>query len=453
MQNFFGFIKGLHKKVGDFWWYSLLMFAVCRISDVINAFVGLWLVPRYVSQEELGAVLPLLQVTSAFGLPISILVLTFTKFLNKYKTEGSDGKAKSLIRAFWLLAVVSVMGGTMAALWLLPHFFERIRVNNGMLGVLILLTAVLGTVNPVFSNALQALKRFNAMTLIGLLGAPIRLCVMLVAMPYRALSGYMLGQAAPSLFSILCSVFFLRKEFGQQVKAKPFLREDWKPILRFTLCGVVSLGYGTLFPAIQMMVIRQRLSELDSAAYYMISRFAEVATYMGATMSVILFPMVAESEIRGGRSYGMMLRSVVASLAFGFVCSLLLALCGGVLFRSVAAWAPYVGFVPDMVLLAVTLTIGIATANFVTHETANGRFTFLYYAVPIACLHAFVLMAFTGCEYFRGSVSDRVVDWMQSCDVATLRNVLWLFFAATLLTAMGNLIQCGLRVAMDRRKR
>ena len=43
-------LKALHARMGDFWWYSLLLFCACRFADVLNAFVGLWLVPKYVTK-------------------------------------------------------------------------------------------------------------------------------------------------------------------------------------------------------------------------------------------------------------------------------------------------------------------------------------------------------------------------------------------------------------------
>ena len=36
----------LHARLGDLWWYSLMIFVACRTGDVIQAFIGLWLVPR-----------------------------------------------------------------------------------------------------------------------------------------------------------------------------------------------------------------------------------------------------------------------------------------------------------------------------------------------------------------------------------------------------------------------
>ena len=46
------------KKLGPLWWYSLIIFCAQRLSDVLNILAGLWLVPKYVPEAELGAVQP-----------------------------------------------------------------------------------------------------------------------------------------------------------------------------------------------------------------------------------------------------------------------------------------------------------------------------------------------------------------------------------------------------------
>jgi len=37
--------------VGDLWWYSAMIFLACRFGDIINAFIGLWLVPKYIVNQ------------------------------------------------------------------------------------------------------------------------------------------------------------------------------------------------------------------------------------------------------------------------------------------------------------------------------------------------------------------------------------------------------------------
>lgn len=433
-------IARLHVKFGDFWWWSLCLFVALRCGDAINAFVGLWLVPKYVPQAELGAVLPLLQVTSVFGLPISVLVITFTKFLNQYKTQGEDGKVKSLIRTFWGFAGGAILFGTGLAIWLMPHFFERIRVQSGSLGILIVATAVLSTTAPVFTNALQALMKFRALTVMNLFCAPIRLLVMLVAMPIRALSGYMVGQAAPYAFQIVWSWFALRHDMRPEIASTPFWREDGKAMLRFSM-GVLSwLGLGSIAGTIQTMIIRQRLPEMESAAYYMISRFAELATYAGLSLVAIMFPHVAKASVKGGRSLPIFLKTSFVTLCFGVGCTLFLAVFGKMIFGFVPTWRPYQIYVGDMVVLAVTLTIGLMGTNFGHYEIAQNHFAFLWVSIPLVLAQMVFCVCFTGYHAFDGLLPDSMIEWMASCRIDTLHNFLLTMLVFAVLNLFGAAI-------------
>ena len=62
----------LHAKIGDFWWYSLMIFCAARAADCLNIFVGLWLVPKYVPPSELGAVQPLTSFASLLAIPAGV---------------------------------------------------------------------------------------------------------------------------------------------------------------------------------------------------------------------------------------------------------------------------------------------------------------------------------------------------------------------------------------------
>lgn len=426
-------LQRLRARFGDFWWYSILMFLALRMGDGINAAVGLWLVPKYVPQAELGAVLPLLQVTNFLGIPITILVVTFTKFLNQYQTLGETGKVKSLLRTFWGSISIAILLGTVVSMWLLPHFFERIRVTSGSLGILIIATSILGTTAPVFTNALQGLKRFKSLMVMNLFCAPLRFAVMFVAMPFRALSGYMLGQCVPSAFQIVWSWFALRREVHAPVESVPFWKTDWKPICRYALLMTIGFVGMSLLNFVQPLIVRQRLPEVESAAYYMISRLAELATYAGQTMSIMLFPFAAEAQTQHRDSTGLFLKSSGAVFAFGGLCAAVLLVLGGWLLDLVPLWSPYVAYSPDMALLALTLTIGMVTTLFTTFECACGRFSYLWYVVPTSLLHAAFLICFTGYTYFQGILPDGVVAWMGSLQIATLRNFLWTWFGFNLL--------------------
>ena len=248
----------LHARLGDFWWYSLMLFCACRAADLLNAFVGLWLVPKYVGTEELGAVMPLTQFAGVLALPVSVFAMTFMKEMTGLATKGEFGKMKSLMRGVFIGAGVFLILALVISRIVLPAFLERIRVAEGSLGVIIVSSAFIGAVSPVYQNALQALKRFKTISFLNIIGAPVRLVTMLVAMPFRALTGYFVGQAAQPAFAIATSIWSLRKELA--VPAEPYWTHP--VVRRFTalLVGIAAYNIaGSALGLVEQTVLRQRL--------------------------------------------------------------------------------------------------------------------------------------------------------------------------------------------------
>lgn len=437
----------LHEKFGDFWWYSIMLFAAQRLGDVINAFVGLWLVPKFVGQEELGAVLPLTQFAASVGAPIAVLVTVFTKFLNKFKTQGEDGKVKSMILWFIGITICLVILTSIVAIIILPHFFERIRVTSGSLVTLIIAAGLVSTVSPVFNNALQGLKKFHTITLISLLSAPVRLFTMMVTMPFRALSGYMVGQITPHLFTMSVACLSLRKNIQKSIKAVPFWKSDGKEIARYAALAAICPLIGAFTSPVTYMVIRQRMTEVDSAAYYMISRFAELATYAGATLVFVMFPLVSEAQTNGKSTLKLLRDMSIGTAAFGIIAAAMLYIFGEYVFNLIPTCRPYTAFVPDMALMAITLTVGVVWTNFCNHEVASNQFKYLYYAEFFAIAQAGFLICFTGYEFFNGILPSSVVDWMRSLNIRSLRKFLWSMLAFNL----ARVAFAGLHVAIRER--
>ena len=265
-------LDSLHRRLGDFWWHSLMLFCACRVADVLNAFVGLWLVPKYVGQSELGAVLPLSNFAMFIAIPASAFATVFMKEVNTLSTNGELGKMKTLVRGVFMVMSALLIISAIAAKLVLPFFLERLRIVEGMLGFLIIASAFAGCAAPVYSNVLQALKRFKEVSLINILAAPMRFAVMLCLMPFRALSGYFAGQTAAPMTNILLSVLFLRKYF--RVRAEPYWNSN--AVKKLSRLFAAVLAY-QMFPSIaglvEAMVIRQRLPEVESGAYYMVTRF------------------------------------------------------------------------------------------------------------------------------------------------------------------------------------
>lgn len=410
-----------------------MIFVACRAADFVNLFVGLWLVPKFVDPTELGAVLPLTTFAGVVVLPVTVFTTVFTKEVNTLATNGEFGKMKTLIRSVFIAAGVFLAVAILGTKLVMPIFLERIRIQDGSLSILVIASSFIGCVASVYSNVLQALKRFKAYTFLCVISAPLRFLTMLVAMPYRALSGYFVGQSAGPGFSIFASLFFLRRELS--AKAEPY----WtRPVIRrfsILLAGVATSSIvGSLLGLVEQTVLRQRLPDLDSAANYMVSRFSEVAGMVTITLSLTLFPYTAECATRGQSTRPLVVKATLATLALGTAIALFFTFFG----RPILAFLPhgteyasYYWAIPWEIVLRV---VGSFPAFYVSTEISAARFGFLKWYVPYHLLAAAFLLGVTGYGYFAGYLPASWSQFLATHNFTSLESMLWLSTATTLVT-------------------
>lgn len=430
----------LHSRLGDLWWYTILLFVVQRIGDLINMFVGLWLVPKYVAQQDLGAVLPLAQAVSLVGLPLGVLAIPFMKFLNVYAEKGEYGKVKSLLRDVFLGTAVLALVTLLLAWLILPFFFERVRVAAGSLGFLIVLGSVLTAVATIFGNAVQGLKLYQATVWFNLLGAPFRLAVMVITMPFRALSGYFAGQCAAPGTSILGSAWVLRKRLGREVKAVPYWHEDGRAMVRYAIPIAIWTIVGTVSGALESLVIRHRLADFESAGYYMITRFTDIASYFGTTFIVFLFPMVAGLAAKSVASKRVLFHSIGGTVAGGMFVGGLLAMGGKWILSLQPLWSPYTPLSGMMFPICVLNVLLMACGCFATYEMAQGRFRFFWYAVPIVLAKSAFLYAVTGIGFFHGLLPQTVISAVEAWHPCRLGFVITVLILGQLAVLAGFVV-------------
>ena len=432
--------KKLHAKLGDFWWYSLMLFCACRAADVLNAVVGLWLVPKYVGPSELGAVMPLTSFAGFLALPVGIFAMTFAKEMTTLATRGEYGKMKSLMHGVFIGAGIFLILALVVSRLVLPAFLERIRIAEGSLGFLVVASAFISTVSPVYQNALQALKRFKAISIINIIGAPIRLVAMLIAMPFRALSGYFIGQAAPPAFTIAASVYALRRELA--VPAVPYWSRSIFRHFLTLLLGMAAYQMASGFLSlIEQTALRQRLPEIESAAYYMTTRFSDIASFVCGTLTMVLFPFTASLAAEGKPTRPLVVKSSLAMLATGGMLALIFALAGRPLLSILPDGDKYANYAWAIPWLIGILSMS-AIQNFHTNtEASAGRFGFLKWWVPLNIVFALGLLAITGYGYFANYLPHSWSAFLATHNFTSLKSMLVWFTATTLIRTAISLVE------------
>lgn len=422
----------LHARLGDFWWYSLMLFCACRAADLLNAFIGLWLVPKYVGASELGAVMPLSSFAGFIALPVSIFATAFMKEITVLAAHNEYGKMKSLMRGVFICAGIFLILALLTTRLVLPAFLTRIRVGEGSLGILIVSTAFVGAIAPIYSNALQALKRFKTISLLSVISAPIRFIVMIVAMPFRAISGYFAGQTAVPAFSIVASIWALRKELS--VPAEPYWNRQVFRNFSVMLLGIGAYFYaGNILMLTEQTILRQRLPDIDSAAYYMATRFSDIASFFGGTLAIVLFPFTATLAAEGKPTRTLVFKSSIAAIVPGA----LLAVAFYFLGRPILAILPdgdkYIEYAWAIPWLICLTSLSAIQSFHLNTEVSAGRFKFLRWWVPINIVFAAGLILVTGCGYFADYLPKSWNDFLAVHNFTSLKAMLMWFTMTTFI--------------------
>ena len=429
------FLEKLHTRLGDFWWYSLMLFCACRAADLLNAFVGLWLVPKYVDPTELGAVMPLTQFANFLAIPVAAFANTFRNELTRLSINKEFGKLKTLMRGVFVATAIFLFLAIVVARFLLPAFLERIRIVEGSLGLVIIAASFVGAVAPIYTNALQALKKFKAQSILSIVGAPVRLIAMLIAMPFRAITGYFVGQAATPAFSIAASVVALRKELS--VKAEPYWRKE--TVKKFSGLFAIFLlmaGSSGFYGLVESTIIRQRLPDLDSAGYYMATRFSEIATYLYGAMIFAFFPFAADLAKNRKEHAKLIFKSTGVNIAFCSAIALLFCFISKPILSFLPNGDHYSAYwwaIPWLIAI-----IGTASLHdfYTTAEIAAGRFGFLKWTLPLNLVYPVVLLLVTGHGYLSGLIPESWTSFLTAHNVYSLETMLWWMTAINAIRAV-----------------
>ena len=438
-------LQRLHAKLGDFWWYSLMLFCAMRAADCLNVFVGLWLVPKYVEPSELGAVMPLTQLANFFAIPIAVFASTFRNELTTLAINRKFGQMKTLMRGVFIATAIFLFLAIVICRFVLPAYLERIRVAEGSLAIVILISSFFATIAPIYSNALQSLKKFKANSLISLIGAPVRLLTMLVTMPLRALTGYFVGQTAPSAFGIVGSVIALRKQLS--VPAEPY----WsRKIVRhfgrlFLIFGIWCVA-GGLVTLVESTVLRQRLPELDSAAYYMVTRFSDIAGFLASALVFTLFPFTAELAAKGKDTRPLIVKATFAVFITNAALAAFFWFFGERIISHLPHGNEYASFWWAIPWIIAITSVNLFSSFYTTGEQSAFHFGFLKWLIPLYLLYPAALLFVTGYGYFTAYLPASWTDFLAIHNVTSLSAMLWWMTGIAILKALG----CALAMLRQR---
>ena len=424
------FARRLRQSLGPLWWYSALLFAVSRLGDVVNLYIGAFLVPDLVPTADLGAVRPLMRVAELVAMPLVFLVLPAEKFLNVFAERRETGKARALVRDLLLLTAALLAALALAGGIANGPLLERLHLSGpahaGILPLLLLLTAG-ACLRPIAQAAARSFKLFNSVVLAGLPDPFVRLVLMLVLL--RAMSplrGFVVAQGLSGLAGtavLMAAVaLFFRRERVRCESYRAHLREmaDYAaPLLLYTLAT-------TFQDPVEDFLIRQRLTEDASAAAYILKTLAMIPQYFGGAVAMFLFPLVSSAYEQRRETRRYLWQSMCVTGLLGLGCCALLTAWGDFAISLRPAWSVACDFPGLIGWLSLGIAFRVVVNCFVLHEHACRRFRYLRFFLPMQFLQTGGLFILMGWGAFRNILPSPLWELVAAWPRETLRFViLW----------------------------
>ena len=376
--------------MGAFLRHSAMLFLALRAGDLVNLAAGLWFVPRFVSPGDIGAVLPLTSFATFAALPVFAFAMTMMRESAVLSARGERGRLKSLLTGVFAAVALGTVVVLAATAWLVPRFAAKMGVGSASVGFLAMAAALLGCTAPVYTDALQALKRFRALAAVEVLGSACRVAVMMAVMPFRALAGYFAGQAALPAFRMAASAAALRGDLA--VAAEPFwTREAVRRISRAFIAVLVYQAAPMFAALVEQSVLRVSCPAAESAGYYMASRFSDFLHYLTWPMLLVMFPYTAQAAERGEATAPYVKKCALAALVAATALAALYVPFGERLISLLPNGGDYRAFAGCMPMLVATTVLTTCQVFYTNAEVSAGRYGFLAWFVPLHLLYPLLL--------------------------------------------------------------
>ena len=437
-------IRQIKRRLGPLWWYSLCMFGVSRLGDIVSLFIGAFLVPAVVSRERLGAILPLTQLAAFVALPLSIVLGVALKYMGVFIARGEEGKLKSLLRD--LLVLTSVLSACAVAYIGFSAAFlqERLKVEDPRILWLVVGMGIISCWTPVATTMAQGFRRFYRLIASALVGPLVRLVVILLLLKQFQLVGFLTAAMCSRLAVLGMMLTVLWHRRGGTAVHESY-RSHWREMLHYGAPFGVALAVYTLQLTVEPFIIRQRLPEADSAGYYIAAMFGNISMYVSGAMLPFLFPIVSASYERGESTRKLHRQALAFVLLAGCALAVVFLLCGDYILTWHSAWRGYRSFAPFIWQVAFVVTGNTLIQCHMMHENACRRFAYLGYYVPIVLVEVGLLYGLMGWPFFKPWLPSSLWAWVNGFIVRDLRFIMGFMLAARLLTVCGIVLDVLLR--------
>ena len=390
----------LRERLGPLWWPTVLMFVFSRVGDLINLLIAIILVPIHVSTEQLGAIIPIMTMVAFAAAPLSILFATALKYVSVFASRDEPGMVLAMLRDLArLLLVLSVL--IVTGLLLSRSFIElQLKIDDPHVFPLIVAMCVLSCWGPSVAMACQGMKHFRTLILVSISSPVFRLAAILVFLPSMKLAGYLMATLAASISGFLILTTRLLTALRLSVPCASY-RAHWPEMRRYMLQIGAVIALTLLQAVVEPWVVRQRMSDADSAGFYMAAMLGGIPRYLAGALTPFFFILVSDLHESGESTRRVHLQALGATGGMGLLFSGLFFFNGAGILDLYSPWKSFVPYAPIIALMSLITTIDVLLSFHFLHENACRRFSYLKVFIPVVLLELVVLYGLNGWAYLQ----------------------------------------------------
>jgi MFS family permease len=425
-------IKG---RAGPLWWYSALQFASGKAADVVNLYVGAFLIPAVLSADDLGAIVPLRMIIAYAVFPMGLLAGVAVKFLNAFHVGDDRGRVKAVLRDM-AVAALAFSVAALLILWIGADFVRlRLKLENSAVLLWLAATVVISCWTPIPDAAAQGLMRFRQMIVAGLIRPGAYLLLAVLLLPRFGVAGFLAATAGTACVGAAYLAWMNREYLGPGIAPGSY-REVGSEIWRYVRNAGAVLLCVALVNVVEPWTIRNFTSKMDSAGYYMAFMFGQIPLYLSSAFMPFLFPLVSARHESGKSTEALLRQSVAATLAVGIPFVILAVFCGKGLMDLRGSWRTYDAYAPFIWRIGVVSTLQGIVLAYLSHENGCRRFGYVKLFLPALLAEAVVLYVLMGWGFFETRLPRGVWEAVERLVGSRLDFAVWVMMAARALMAV-----------------
>lgn len=437
--------RSIHKRLGDLWWYTILSFCVNRLGDLINLYIGIWLVPKYISPNDLGAVNPLISVAAFVALPITIFLLPVQKFLNVFSARGEYGKVRALLCD---AVTVSLLFAAAIGIWLFikgDGILERMHISDRRVFIPMAGFALFTCIDPVIKTAQRSLKCFNGMVFGGFVVPVVRLLSMFLLLSPFGVLGYLSSQLLMNVSGTAIGVVVLFNVVKRMEKRVSYI-ENISEMVRYSLPLVLSVLAGSLQVFLESFVIRHRLPCEVSEGFYYPTIFGAIPGYATAALTVAFWPIVSDKFEKGESTKKILGDSMIFNILVGGFVLAGVAFVMPYVFSLNGPWAKFPDYSKYVWQVGLITILKSVHGTFFTHQSACRSFRYIRYVVPLYLAESALLYCLPAWEVFRPYLPSLVWNGIDSLWTLSLQSFLTIIIVFNSICTLCALIDWRLGI-------